>query len=374
MARKIVVAAAQLGAVHLTTPRKAMLDRMIALLEEAVSKGAQLVVYPETAFTTFFPRFLFKDDAELDSFFEHGADLPKSPNMAPLFEKVSQLKVDIQVGFAERTPEGKSFNTAVYYSGELKKIISKYRKIHLPGTVEPFEDPDAVNQLEKRYFEPGDLGFEAFRAPGLLAGVLKQEDVGGRPSRELEGKGDPILGMMICNDRRWPESWRCLALQGCELVLCGYNTAGYAPELFNSLKQSTLEEAEKESIYHHKLVMKANSYMNSCFSVSAARAGMDDGKYLLIGASCITSSEGHVLAEATGKDDEVVIAEIDLEEARQGKTKVGWPTTILKTKSSKLTGPKLFDFHRHRRPEAYTIISSQTGVVEPAFLSREEST
>lgn len=322
MARKIIVAAAQLGAIHIDTPREDVLARMITLLEDAASKNVKIVVFPETAFTTFFPRFLFNDPAKLDTFFEHGNDLSKSPNLEPLLRKASELKIDVQVGFAERTPEGEGFNTAIYYSGTRHKILSKFRKIHLPGTVEPFKNLNAINQLEKRYFSPGNLGFKAFRVPGLLPETLKTETAAGPPSRELEGKGDPILGMFICNDRRWPEAWRVLALQGVELVMCGYNSPGYAPDLWGAKKPITPEDAEKESIYHHQLVMKANSYMNSCFSVCAARAGLDDGKYLLIGASCVVDCKGHIVAEAKGKDDELVVAEIELEDARQNKENV----------------------------------------------------
>lgn len=353
MTRKIIVAAAQLGAIHIDTPREDVISRMIALLVEAASKHTKIIVYPEIALTTFFPRFLFNDPTELDKFFEHGDDLTKSPHLAPLLSKASELKVDVHVGFAERAPDGVGFNSAIYYSGTRNKIISKFRKIHLPGTAEPFPNPEAINQLEKRYFSPGNLGFKAFRVPGLLPETLKVETAGGPPSRELEGKGDPILGIFICNDRRWPESWRVLALQGVELVLCGYNSPGFAPDLWGARKPIAPEEAEKESIYHHQLVMKANSYMNSCFSVCSARAGLDDGKYLLIGASCIVDSKGHIVAVAKGKDDELVVAEIDLEEARQNKENI-------------------FDFHRHRRPEAYDIICSQTGVLEPAWLSKDD--
>lgn len=198
-------------------------------------------------------------------------------------------------------------------------MISKYRKVHLPGTKEPFENPDAVNQLEKRYFEPGDLGFKAFRVPDLIEMTAKR---GREVTQHINGSGDPLMGMLICNDRRWPEAWRVYGLQGVEVVLCGYNTVGYAPDLWGSRKPMTSEEAEKDALFHHKLVMQANSYMNSCFSISAAKAGLEDGKYDLIGGSCITSPEGHILAEAKGKGDEVVFAEIDLEDCRQGKGKV----------------------------------------------------
>ena len=225
--RNLKVAAAQMGPVHLHSNRQETLARMIALLQSASLLHAQLVLFPETAFTTFFPRHLIESQEELDRYFEHGDALATTADTRPLFDEAKKLGIDISVGFAERTPGGKGYNTSVYFSAKKGAVIAKYRKVHLPGTVEPFENPDAVNQLEKRYFAPGDLGFKAFRAPDVLEGVAK------KPSGEVgAGKGDPVMGMMICNDRRWAEAWRCYGLQGVEVVLCGYNTAGYAPDLW----------------------------------------------------------------------------------------------------------------------------------------------
>ena len=307
MSRTLKIAAAQLGPNHLTTPRADIISRMITLLQHASSLGAKIVLFPETAFTTFFPRHLITSQEELDSYFENSDNLPESPNTKPLFDEAKKLAIDISVGFAERDIDGKGYNTSVYYSSSEKKVIAKYRKVHLPGTREPFENPDAINQLEKRYFEPGNLGFNAFRAPGLIEGVIKKSS-----GEKSHGKGDPVLGMMICNDRRWVEGWRCFGLQGVEVVLCGYNTVGWAPDLWGTRKPMTPAEAEDDALFHHKLVMQGNSYMNSCFSVSAAKAGLEDGKYDLIAGSCITSPEGRLLAEAKTKGDEIVFAEIDL--------------------------------------------------------------
>lgn len=317
MARTLRVAAAQMGPVHLTSPRQETLARMIGLLQSASSLDARLVLFPETAFTTFFPRHLINSQEELETFFEHSDSLPTSPDTKALFDEAKRLGVDISVGFAERTKDGKGFNSSVYYSAKKGEVIAKYRKVHLPGTEEPFESPNAVNQLEKRYFEPGNLGFKAFRVPSIIGGTAQRAS-----GEKGAGKGDPIMGMMICNDRRWPEAWRVYGLQGVEVILCGYNTVGYAPDLWGTRKPMTPEEAEKDALFHHKLVMQGNSYMNSCFSVSAAKAGLEDGKYDLIGGSCIISPEGHILAEAKGKGDEIVFAEIDLEDCRQGKEKV----------------------------------------------------
>lgn len=89
--------------------------------------------------------------------------------------------------------------------------------------------------------------------------------------------------------------------------------------------------------------------MNACFSISSARCGMDDGRYSLIAGSAICSPEGHIIAEAQTEGDELVVAEIDLAECRQGKEKT-------------------FDFARHRRVETYGLIGKQTGVEEVELL------
>ncbi|KAF1344848.1 carbon-nitrogen hydrolase [Delphinella strobiligena] len=336
MARKIVLAAAQMGATHRTDTRPETLVRMIRLLEEAAGKGANVVLFPETAFTTFFPRYLINDPEELDSWFEHG-DVTTASQTKALFDKSRALQVDIAVGFAEATEDGQHFNSTIYYHSKTGSILSKYRKIHLPGDFEPIGGQDTVQQLEKRYFQVGNLGWKAFRVPGLAETTAPE-------------RGEPIFGMMICNDRRWAEAWRVLGLQGVEVVLCGYNTTGYAPELWGWSGDVEPEAMRELAVFQHKLSMQGHSYTNACFSVSAARCGLDDGKYDLIGGSCITDPEGRVLAEAKTTDDEVVIAEVDLDLCRAGKTRI-------------------FNFAKHRRPEHYSLILEQTGVIEPPQLS-----
>jgi Asp/Glu/hydantoin racemase/predicted amidohydrolase len=335
MPRFIRIAAAQVGAIHRTDNREHTLIRLVSLLEEAARKGAQVVLFPECTFTTFFPRHLILDGAELSSFFEHG-DITTSQNTRGIFDKAKKLGIDISIGFAEATEEGDHYNTCIYYHAKSGSILSKYRKVHLPGDVEPFPEPDAVNQLEKRYFKPGNLGFNAFRVPDLVHATAEH--------------GEPIFGMMICNDRRWAEAWRCLGLQGVEVVFTGFNTPGWAPQMWGTSKAQNPEEAHAEAIFHHKLVMQAHSYTNSCFSVSAARCGMDDGRYDLVGGSTIIGPDGKMIAESQTEEDEVIFADCDLDLCLPGKKRT-------------------FDFARHRRTEHYGILTSQTGVVEPPRLS-----
>jgi len=301
-----------MGGTQKADTRRHTLDRLIALLEQAAAERATLVVFPEIAFTTFFPRWLFPTTQELDTYFER--DLP-GPNTQPLFDRARELGIGLNIGYAELTPEGKRFNTTIITNPD-GSLLGKYRKVHLPGSVEP-RPGSRFQQLEKRYFEYGDLGFPTFRAPAFQNGVL---------------------GMLICNDRRWPEAWRVLALRGVELVVIGYNSAAYDPNGGES-------ESEALRTFHSKLAAQANAYLNATWAVSVAKAGNEDGSGL-IGGSVIVDPNGEIRAEARTLADEIIYAEADLDLCRQGKE-------------------KMFNFEAHRRPQSYRPIVDQVGAVEP---------
>ncbi|KAJ0365238.1 hypothetical protein COL922a_014436, partial [Colletotrichum nupharicola] len=97
MARTVRLAAAQMGTTNKWDTREHTLNRMITLLRNAASQGAQLVLFPEVAFTTFFPRYLILDETELKSWFEHG-DTRTAPNTKALFDVAHELGDDISVG------------------------------------------------------------------------------------------------------------------------------------------------------------------------------------------------------------------------------------------------------------------------------------
>ncbi|MBV9782863.1 MAG: N-carbamoyl-D-amino-acid hydrolase [Acidisphaera sp.] len=314
MARILCIAGAQMGPTQRDDSREHTLGRMLALLEQAAAAGARLVVFPELAFTTFFPRWLYEDEAALLAQFERA--MP-NPQVQKLFDRARALRVGFYVGYAELTADGRRFNSAVLVSPE-GGILGTYRKVHLPGSIEP-RPSDRFQQLEKRYFAYGDLGFPAFRAPASL--------------------GSAIMGMLICNDRRWPEAWRVLGLQGVELVCVGYNSAAYDPN------GGSTEDAGLRT-FHSQLVAQANAYMNATWAVAVAKAGEEDGSGL-IGGSCIVDPDGRIVAEARSLADEVIMAECDLDQCRQGKQ-------------------KMFNFAAHRRPQHYGPITGQTGVIEPS--------
>jgi hypothetical protein len=310
MGRVITIAAAQLGPVSRDTSRGAVVDRMIVLMDQAARVRATLVVFPELALTTFFPRWAIEDDSVLDGFFE--SSMP-GRDTQPLFAAARRLQLGLCFGYAELAGQAgrlRRFNSSALV-GPDGGLIGHYRKVHLPGDREP--QPGFEHQhLEKRYFETGGLGFPVWRGFG------------------------GIVGMLICNDRRWPEAWRVLGLQGVELVLVGYNTPLQNPEA---------PQHDPLVRFHHRLVMQAGAYQNATWAVAVAKGGVEEGQAMLADTFVVAPS-GEIVAHSQTQGDELVVAECDLDRAHSYKTTI-------------------FDFAAHRKPQAYSQITEYTGAVPP---------
>ena len=279
--------------------------RLISLLRQAHDKKAQLVVFPELALTTFFPRWFVDDISQADHWYE--TEMP-SKTTQPLFDEAKRLGVGFCLGYAELTQSGERFNTQILVERD-GTIVAKYRKVHIPG--HEHHEPDRPFQhAERYYFTPSTEGFGVWKA--------------------FSGR----IGMMICNDRRWPESYRVMGLQGVELILCGYNTPlHYVPDPSQDVLQS----------FHNALVMQSGAYQNGTFVVGVAKGGVEEGVDSLADSSIIAPS-GEILAKTTTNGDEVVTAVCDLD----------WCNNYKKT---------LFDFDRYRRPEVYGRITNQRGSI-----------
>jgi len=311
MARCITVGAAQLGPIARDESRAKVVERLIAHLREAKRRGCDLVVFPELALTTFFPRWFMTDAAEIDAWFE--TTMP-GPDTRPLFDEAKRLGLAFKLGYAELVEEEgrrRHFNTAILVD-KSGAIVGKYRKVHLPGHAEN-EPWRRFQHLEKRYFETGNLGFRVFEALG--------------------GK----LGMCICNDRRWPETYRIMGLQGVEMVLLGYNTPVHNPPA---------PEHDALSLFHNSLVMQSGAYQNATWVVGVAKCGMEEG-VPMIGGSQIVAPSGETVAMATTEGDELISATCDLDFGHSYKSSV-------------------FDFARHREPQHYGLIAALKGAVSPA--------
>ena len=304
MTRIITVGAAQLGPIQKHHDRQSVVKRLIALLQQAHATGCDIVVFPELALTTFFPRWFVENISETDHYYE--TQMP-SPVTAPLFDEAKRLGIGFCLGYAELTPQGERFNTQILVEKD-GSVVAKYRKVHIPGH-EHNEPEREFQHAERYYFTPSDDGFGVWNA--------------------FNAK----VGMMICNDRRWPETYRVMGLQGVELILCGYNTPiHYIPDPSQDILQG----------FHNALVMQSGAYQNGTWVVGVAKAGVEEGVDSL-GQSMIVAPSGQIVAQALTTDDELIVARCDMD----------WCEKYTKT---------LFDFDRYRRPEVYTRITSQRGV------------
>ncbi len=308
--RKLKMAAAQMGPLHKAGTRSSAVSRLLNLLRESHAMGAKFVVFPELAFTTFFPRWWMENQEEVDArYFEKS--MP-SKETQPLFEEAKKLGIGFYIGYAELTPEKRRFNTAILVapSGE---IVGKYRKIHLPGHAD-HKPKAAFQHLEKKYFEVGDLGFRVWRYM------------------------DTITGMLICNDRRWPEAFRVLALQGAEIVALGYNTP---------TENLHYPEPPALRVHHHLIMAQSMAFQNASWLIETGKCGFEDG-FRMFGHSVIVAPTGEIAAKSQTEDDEVIAFNCDIDLA----------ANLKKT---------MFNFAAHRRPEHYRLIVERTGAeVTPA--------
>ncbi|MCB4919547.1 N-carbamoyl-D-amino-acid hydrolase [Brucella intermedia] len=314
MTRVLRIAAAQMGPVNSGEPQTETVGRLLALLDQAADKGCDIAVFPELALSTFFPRSYLLNISDADGFYEH---IMPSTDVQPLFDHAKRRRIGFSLGYAEIANDGENthrYNTQILVDRD-GRIVSKYRKVHLPGHTDHRPD-DPFQNLEKYYFEIGNLGFPVVDA------------FGGR------------IGMCICNDRRWPETYRMMGLQGVELITLGYTTPIYNPRA---------KQSPELRMFQSRLCMQAGAYQNSTFVVGVAKAGKEDGVDLM-GGSCIIHPDGRVIAETTGVDDEIAFADCDLDDCVNGKMEE-------------------FNFERNRRPELYDgLLTPHESIPSPADI------
>ena len=231
-----------------------------------------------------------------------------SPEVKPLFDEAARLGIGFCLGYAELTTDGHRYNTYLLVDGEGHEV-AKFRKVHIPGH-EKYEPQRPFQHLERAYFEPAE---ETFRTWTAFRGEI---------------------GLALCNDRRWPETYRVMGLADVEMILIGYNTPiHYYPDPSQDFLAG----------FHSRLVMQAGAYQNGTFVVGVAKGGEEEGVESLA-ESCIIGPSGEVLAQAATDGDELVAATCNL----------NWCAAYKNT---------LYDFSRYRRPEMYKSISEEMPVI-----------
>ncbi|NOX28688.1 MAG: N-carbamoyl-D-amino-acid hydrolase [Actinobacteria bacterium] len=318
MTRTVNIGAAQLGPISADETRDQVVARLVDLLRQGAAAGCDLVVFPELALTTFFPRWFTEEVDGHDAYYE--TSMP-GPSTQVLFDEAKRLGLGFAIGYAELTePDDDGsvhrYNTTILVERD-GSVVGRYRKSHIPGhdNDEPWRP---FQHLERRYFEESDEGFNVW---GAFGGVV---------------------GMATCNDRRWPETYREMGLQGVEMILIGYNTPiHYAPDPGQNALQG----------FHNHLCMQAGAYQNGTWVVGVAKGGIEEGVESLA-QSCIIAPSGQIVALAVSTGDELISAVCDLD----------WCANYKDT---------LFNFATYRRPELYQRIGSQKGVIVPDHVSNQ---
>ncbi len=243
---------------------KQSLKHACDMLEDAATKGVQVVCLPEL----FLPHyFCQKEDPDI---FDLAEPIP-GPTTQKLAEIAKKTGMVIVGSIFERRAAGVYHNTAVVLEkdGSVKGI---YRKMHIP------DDP---LYYEKYYFTPGDLGFKSFDT----------------------SYGN--IGTLVCWDQWYPEGARLTAMQGADVLF--YPTAiGWHP--------SEKAEWEQAQVEQWVTIQRSHAIANGLFVAACNRIGHEPGVgdgIEFFGNSFICDPYGRFLARASADKEEILIAEVD---------------------------------------------------------------
>ena len=253
-----------------------------AYIDEAAEGSADCIVLPEFFSTGYFPVYRDYDYYEL-------ASNESGHAIISVKAKAREHRVHIIATYYEQDGSDLYYNTSMLIdpTGE---VVGKYRKVQIP----------AFRGIEKLFFRPGSK-FPVFPMNGWRAGI------------------------MLCYDTFFPESARCLALGGAELILVPFGAS----------------DTEK-SVWREMMVTRAFencAYVVACNSVGAVPMA-DGDTFVMGGRSVIVDPLGQVVSEAGRTESEIIYGEIDRGQVEAAR--------------------KRYFMFRDRRPEAYGIISTQT--------------
>ena len=242
------------------SPREAMVDHQIGLIEEAAARGAAVVCLQELCTGPYFCQI------ESREWFDLAEAVPAGPTTTTMQAVAARLGVVLVIPLFE-VQHGVYYNTAVVIDAD-GSVVGTYRKNHIPhGNL----------FYEKYYFKPGNLGYPVFDTA-----------VG-------------CIGVYICYDRHFPEGARALGVNGADIVFIPSATAGRSSKLWH-------------------VEQRALAIANGYFVGTINRVGVEEhGPLEFYGHSYFASPEGEIIAEA-GAEPEVLVADLDLDLVREIRT------------------------------------------------------
>lgn len=265
------------------------------MVREAADNDANIILLPEL-----FERQYFCQEKRYD-YYDYALPLEKNPAVNRFKEVAKELGVVIPVSFYERDID-RLFNTVAMIDAD-GSVLGIYRKTHIP---------DDHFYQEKFYFTPGDSGFKVFDTRF------------------------GCIGVGICWDQWFPETARCMAVQGAEMLL--YPTAiGSEPIL------------DVDSSGHWRRVMQGHAAANLMPVVAANRIGVEtvepckenagqSSSLDFYGCSFIADATGDIIASAK-QEETILYGEFDLDVLKEERLSWG-----------------LF---RDRRPETYIVMTKK---------------
>jgi N-carbamoylputrescine amidase len=263
-----------------TKAREENVERAAAFVDEAARHGADLVVLPEFFNVEYFPQFR-------DARYMEYAEPEDGYTQSRMRAKARERGLHIVSTIFEMARPGFYYDTAMLLGPE-GQILGKYRKVH----------PAALLSLEKIYFRGGS-SFPVFRL------------------------GDWSIGFSTCYDNLFPESCRCLALQGAELIVAPYATP-VADPWENFLTTRALE--------------------NGVFLAACNHVG-PEGDWQMSGKSLIIDPLGKIVVQASAAEEQLITWDCEREQVIQARRR--------------------FPLFRDRRPDAYAAITRATEELHP---------
>jgi N-carbamoylputrescine amidase len=258
-------------------------DKHIKMIADAAGQGAQVVGLQEIFHGPYFC-------AEQDPKWYGTAEPEDGPTVTRMREVAREHGIVLVVPWYEEEQPGVYYNTACVIERD-GTVLGKYRKTHIPHVGPCF--------WEKFYFKPGNLGYPVF-----------DTSVG-------------RLGLIICYDRHFPEVARELGIKGAEIV-------------FNP--SATVESLSR---YLWELEQPAHAVANGFWMAASNRVGVEAplNPAKFYGSSYFCSPRGKIIAQASDSEDEVLVADLDLDEIREVRN--------------------TWQFFRDRRPETYGELVAQ---------------
>lgn len=265
---------------HLPGPEQANVDHIEERLADCAAGGANVVVVPELFEG---PYFCGQED---ESWFARARPLEGHPVVARIQRVARDHELVVPVSFFER--DGQAYYNSVAVVDADGRVLGRYRKSHIP---------DGPGYEEKFYFRPGDTGFRVWQT---------------RFGR---------VGVGICWDQWFPECARVMMVDGADVLLYP-STIGSEPH-----------DPDLDTSGPWRRVMIGHAVANAVPLAAANRCGKE-GEQRFYGGSFVADHRGEIVAELDEAADGVVVATVDLAEARRYRA--------------------AFGFFRDRRPDLYT--------------------